>query len=402
MTRVRTRVIHFEEPILHWRAYDSSSRLVGDNVSYGLDSVVKEISDTVTPGYFSKLRNSEFLPINPVSIKTTEHMVLPFGNSSTWSLGAGPTAPVLYSGQYDPRILSYDYAPVYTPPSSDIDAAVIKALSKAKSPEFDVLTFIGEWRETMELVKKQGNRVRSLVNGTALRAFKREVARARRGKRAYNPARAYKDFGSLWLEARFGWRPAISSIESALKALSKNRNLGLTSSSGRVVTDFSGDNLPDHLESYPHAEYVTQHERTGSCTIRAKVYHRSNMSNWGFNPVVTAYELTRFSFVLDYFVNAGKWLTAVTPRVGYNQLGISVSVKIVTHDLYTSKHTGTNGWSTVSTDGLESIRTWHYQRFEYDSIPLPSFQPNLNTAKLVDLFFLALTMQKDVAKVLKL
>lgn len=402
--RTRTTTYKDIQNALSWKGYDSSSTQQSNYVSYDRDFHKKTIVDQVTENYWTLLRNGDFLPINAVTIETYTQKVEPSGGVTEVSpIGKPPPAQVKYMGSWDPRVIGYPLKPAPTLVSSEVDEAVILALSRAKSPEFDLLTFLGEWKETQALLTHNADRLRSVWNGTAYRAFKREVARARRGKRQYNAQRAMRDLSSLWLEARYGWRPLIGSMEDALKALAKKQQTAIASSSGKVVVSLDDSDSAYHtLVASASSTYVTSFRRTGTATVRAKVYHRSNMSAVGFNPIVSAWELTRLSFVADWFVNAGNWLTAVSPRVGYGHLGTSVSIKMEYTDVYDSVHDGTSGWSDQGRVGLNTIGIITYSRAAYTGIPLPSLTLNLDWAKGIDLAALALTMFTDVGRILKL
>lgn len=404
MTRSRsTQLINTVKGPFVWKNYTYTGAEVGRMTQYHTHTKSKTITDELTPGYHLKLAQGKFLPINPLTIETVEQDVTSV-SAGTVTNGKTGTAYRWWTGQWY-TLISAPYPPSFTPSSSDIDAVVIKALAKVKEPDWDVLTFLGELPQTVKLLVKTWKRLATISRRVARKAFKREMRRSRRKKLPYDSKRALNDFTSLWLEARYGWRPLVYDIESMVKALNHKRSSGIQRRGAMLIGDCNSSPTPITYNSNSVAYIVTK-VRTGTVTYRAKVYHQSDMGPVGFNPVITAWELTRFSFVVDWFVNIGSWLTAITPRVGYNQLGISVSWKAAyTETDTTVQSPGTvapGGWSVAVSPQVLTRTVEKYVRYEYTGIPLPSIQVKLNSFKIIDLIALALQSQRDVAKILRL
>lgn len=160
------------------------------------------------------------------------------------------------------------------------------------------------------------------------------------------------------------------------------------------------DSTSTHIYDAGTTRYTEVVERKGTVKYRAVVFHRSNMSRIGVNPIVTAWELTKYSFVIDWFVDIGQWLQAISPVVGYNQLGVSLSWTVQTTDHEKSTVVGQSGW-TLDAGMMDRKITRHdYTRQNYTEIPLPSYLNKLDYLKDIDLATLALQSLAGVSSTL--
>lgn len=404
MSRTRSTVYYDTSTPCSWDWYYGDPPAFAGHYVLGSQYAYKEksIIDVVTTNYGELVRSGGFRPINPVSIFTFEKSNVPMvGRADNTSIS--PPAASYFVGGGDPfDWVGFTYATEYVYSNSDVDACVIKALAKAKQPDLDILTFFGELPLTVELLQNALNRFYRLGVKVARKARKREIARARKRRQDYDYAKALLEFNSLWLEARYGWRPLAYDVQSILKALS-HKSEGLLSRRSHTMTiDISETNY-DAKHFASNSTWNLTQKREGKCKIRAVVYYLDDMPALGANPLVTAWELTRFSFVIDWFIDIGSWIQAISPRVGFAGKGISVSVVRDYSDTYTTTVTGEAPWS-YSMSTATSVRKYQrYDRWAYeDIVPLPSVQVNLNKWKVVDLIALAIQARHGVLSALRL
>lgn len=417
MTRTRSTTEYDITTPHNWYDKDKNGVVLATYNFPSRNKKTKVIIDTVTPGYYEKLSKGEFLPINDVSIKTTVQ---------TQTAGSGTNAlkvvPNSGSARQEGEVyyLTVPALPAVTIDTATVDNVVINAIAKAKTADFDVLTFLGEFHDTVRLFRETvsglthiGLRVaKKAKQRTDRRILRKHIAELRRrgitwkGKRLpVPPRRAHQteyvtEFNKQWLKARYGVRPllydfnAISSLLSekhanllARKAATLSRSLTATATS---------------TETYSSIKYVNTSTRSGSQRYRAVVYYKDNQSRIGANPVITAYELTRLSFVFDWFINVGAWLQAMSPREGYTKLGVSVGVVSDYNDVTTSvvsEGTG-HAWSIGQSGSSQTINVMEYTRFPYSGVPLPSINVNLNPFKVLDLIALVVTNRRRIFRVL--
>lgn len=111
------------------------------------------------------------------------------------------------------------------------------------------------------------------------------------------------------------------------------------------------------------------------------------------------------SFVFDWFIDVGTWLQAVSPREGYSELGISVSVVDDYNDILTqsvSEGSG-HGWYVTVTNMEQVTHVRRLRRFPYAGVlPLPHVNVKLNPAKVLDLIALVVTNRRQIFKILRM
>lgn len=362
----------------------------------------KTIVDTVTPDYTSLVNSGQFLPINPVTIVTNE-LTLESYHSGTMD----------YTGTAYPTVRHYwgeligEFSPASIDPyvlsSSKQDLVVIKALSEAKTADWDVLVFLGELRETRQLLDNFVLRINNTGRRLANRAWRYERNRARRQKRPYSFRKAVEKFNELWLEARYGWRPLVYEILAICKALRHKTKNKMTRRSAQIIVDLAEVVVGTPFDN-GQCRFEGQMERVGKARYRAVCFYKDNMGAVGSNPVIAGWQLKRLSFVVDWFIDITSWLTAISPREGYSGLGISVSATAEYTDTFTQQGMSTHippFDTTVSLTPLKKVRKVRsYQRGPYTGVPLPSINVNLNPMKWYDLVALALQGQRDVHTIL--
>ena len=346
----------------------------------------------MTPGYYTRRKNREFLPINHLTIYTIEEEEIRPLEGETVKVADGNTYS--WSGLVDARAL-FTMKPDYVLDPSDVDHVVIKALNKAKAPEWDALTFLGEFPKTVDLFKKKINDVYRLGRRLKERAKRTERKNARKQRRSYSAKRAIQLFNKYWLEARYAWRPMVYDVQNMLAAYRKTRGAGSQEvASSKHTVDLH--QIETNTVTYTDSRYVTTRTRVGDAIYRAKVYYIDNMESWGANPVISAWQLTRFSFIVDWFVDVSSWLQAICPRSGYVELGVVASCRINTSDTYEIVHEGLNGWTSVGTPAEFARRVNKHQRDEYTSIPLPQLNVRLDPFKIIDLLAIISSGARDV------
>lgn len=369
------------------RKHKADGTVLETHNSYSGTQRVKFITDVQTPKFVSLLKCGKFLPLNPVVISTRDETWFPgpVANKKT-------SAPLdywsgTYAGWVSAQLLQEN------PPVNQalLDAAVLAAAANAADAEWDVLTFLAELRSSVDTLASVYSRFNLRTRGMAISA--RNLARS--------PRDALRIFRDLWLEARYGIRPLIYDAQDAVKAIGR---LGSTYDFSRG-TGYNQEDLGDVATAVllqSTIRYDVTAERTGTRQYRGFAY-ASFESDWaasfGSDPLVTAWELVPYSFVVDWFVNIGAWVKTLTPSLKGQFLGVGYSVKTTSRVVQEWQGSARGGWDGNNGPYRCEIELQHYERGS-TSIPTPPLLPELTIPRFVDLVALALGGRRQVNSIL--
>lgn len=175
-------------------------------------------------------------------------------------------------------------------------ASVVSDLSSG----YDLLTEIGEFSET-------ANYITSLLK-SAERPTKlfRHFVKTKNWKQGTAMS---KDVANAWMQYRYAIMPIYYSIMDAIETFEQSRSLYKTSRRKERI-NYTSDGIRDMTR--PHMF------ESGSRKVLISAMGKTRFSSQAqrlasqikFNPLTTAWELTKFSWVIDWFVNVGDWLNA--------------------------------------------------------------------------------------------
>lgn len=295
-----------------------------DNVDTAVATVFNSATSTAMPGWRTKISKHQsastgrtidrfkwYGGVGSIGVEFT-HITSPKGKTNAGSIWSGQ---IIYPSSW-PAL-----------PSSSAEAdneARMKFFKRAKNAQtaFSGLTFLGELRETLGMIRNPGRALRRGLDDYVETVNKR----TRRAKRnSLN-----RIVSETWLEHVFGWSPLISDIKSAGDALNRRLNRFASSytrisGSGKQEGASFDVNLLTNGDVW--LEYVIRRLHRTSCRVRYVAEIRSVCENpiaadtrlfgvsWG-DVVPTAWELIPYSFLVDYFTNIGDVLNAWSVRKG--------------------------------------------------------------------------------------
>lgn len=196
-----------------------------------------------------------------------------------------------------------------------------KANARTKQSETDIGEFLGEFRETVEFLK---NPIKALTSELEKVAHKR------------NPLNVLADG---WLSYRYGLLPLMSDAQNLINIangqIRRNetalcrKTAGATKTSTQLLTtsqyasDVAWDTKVDVVTTQSsHTSFYYQ--QLMECELYSKLRALGLMPEQLPNLM---WQLTKFSFVVDWFVNVSWWLQAITPDPHLRFLGNSTSQK---------------------------------------------------------------------------
>lgn len=275
------------------------------------------------------------------------------------------------------RICSgYYYAAAPSFPSELEDKAITRALTNLKGQKVNLAQAFAERGQTTRLV------------GDTIRRITDLVLDIRRTKRAL--ARTDKDFFKYFLEVQYGWKPAMQDVYGAVKELHEREQ----QSARGVVTVKANvrENLVDDAvlsDSISNSVYFVTRRRRIKHTGHIRLDYLQNngapvgtFSRLGItNPALIAWELTPWSFVADWFVPVGDYLSLLDATLGWTFQGGSFSSK-TTVDIrpvnVTPRYEPSMPNRKFNYSAWGQGRQMRFNRKAYSSSPFPN-RPHLKT-----------------------
>lgn len=184
--------------------------------------------------------------------------------------------------------------------------ALMQAISRLK-PQFAAYTFLGEAKKTLRLMKSPVQALRRGVN-----SYLENTNKIRRKTR--NVKHFRKAVADSWLEYSFGWTPLINDVKSGAEAFAQLAErpryrsfIGQHTAKGskplQIVT-ITGTGLIQEIYSESTSTVSTRYSGKIALSMTTNSLYQGFGLEWQeFIPA--AWELAPWSFLIDYFTNAG-------------------------------------------------------------------------------------------------
>ena len=324
--------------IYSWRSSeDRRKKPVGIELLFSSQSYSN--SRTTTTDCVVALEDGNFSP---------SRMLKPVGTS--WSLGVG----------IDDNVMS------------------VNLRNKIKDQHVNLAVALGEYRQTADLFATNALRVykayKALRKGDVkrVRSF---IDRKKLSKMGVKLPPKKHLASNLWLEFQYGVMPLVCDVKGSIDQMVKEADRP-----ERMVYSFCQKAKSRRFEQ---SSYEYTYRRFTTCTseenlsrhLLAHVMYENSVSNSvarvGFgNPLAVAWELLPYSFVIDWFVNVGDWISSLDALSGTSRVYVTRTTK----DLY------------EMTNGLGA--TYRIERTSRDvNVPLevgtPRWNPSLSWRRCV-------------------
>lgn len=196
-------------------------------------------------------------------------------------------------------------------PSNLKNDCVIQALSRLKDQSINLGVAFAEAQQTADLIGSTASRL----------ARAAQQIRQGKGKAALRTLRAksYRNIPNHWLEAQYAWKPLLGDVHGAAQELAHRelRHYRATVTGSVRVEDKGSEVWTSGLR-----RDQWQWIRTASGFVRLDYIPGntfvSAMSRAGMtNPFEIAWEKVPFSFVVDWFLPVGDWLSSFDSTLGW-------------------------------------------------------------------------------------
>lgn len=268
--------------------------------------------------------------------------------------------------------------------SALLNSCIERSSKEANGNSFSVPIFIGEFHKTRAMFARA-------VSDVAKAMKKRKIS-----------DRSIED---TWLEYRYGWRLAVKDLYDALVKIHDFRTRGVVSHSrvSRRRTEESTWIAPDAgIPRYCNSttvfgmDYTITRKDTLITTLVLNWTSTSsgdllgNLQSLGItNPLSVAWELTPYSFVVDWFINVGSYLNTLDAFIGKSFKTGCISYTLIRETTAKARNVvGKNGF-VLTSKSVPSNTTYErvYKRVPLSDFPSatpPRFDVHLNASRVID------------------
>lgn len=278
-----------------------------------------------------------------------------FDNGGYWNINSVPAVPGV--------------------PNSVVNRAEVQALNKLKGQDVHLGAFIGEFNKTEAMIANRISRIAGGVSRWRARNSKQNWNRVKKYMRAGCGRKYLRLVPASWLELVYGWSPLLSDIWGGINHLQKGSRDPLISVKGYYKDeDLVKQNVAGLYGSSCRLDYKVSFE----CWVR--LYYRLNspglaeVSSLGLlNPAEVAWELTPYSYVVDWILPIGPWLSSLTADAGFSFIGGSRSKKTTMENGEIGQFNWGDAGGTKHGGDLPSMtgEGYVFDRFCYSSSPVP-------------------------------
>jgi hypothetical protein len=300
-----------------------------------------------------------------------------------------------------PNVFAYYYNPAYdawatlqggaTHPWTDVSSqlsvpsdvrsrAILQARLNLKDQKVNLSTAFVERRQVVSLVTDTAHRLGSAINDLKHGRLPKSLGKLK------SVSKTLKTAGQQWLELQYGWKPLLSDVKGAAEALvdadMKDTARYGASVHGRAsdVTKYVDDRDGFILNGGCPCHYLCQVDTRYSCKVNLNFLMDSaplvQAAALGLtNPLELAWEEIPFSFVADWFVPIGNYLSALDAEAGWTfragSIGEVVDSKSRMHLSENHDPYWNQGLQNIRVSGHASSRRRFYDRTTLGAAPVP-------------------------------
>jgi len=206
------------------------------------------------------------------------------------------------------------------PGSNLINKNLVKTLNKLKEQDIHLGNFLAEGKQVIDMfaghTRTIANQVRKFREGNPTAFYD-----ARRWQQGGLGRHLWCKIPGSWLELQYGWKPLMSDIYGGIHHLVRTARGSQAIVEVRAASKDQTEILgPVHtgIDGWK-SQIAWQNEQKVHHGLKYKIVNPklAELSSLGLiNPAEIVWEVTRFSFIVDWVLPVGPWLSSLTADVG--------------------------------------------------------------------------------------
>lgn len=263
-------------------------------------------------------------------------------------------------------------------PQSMVDRALVKARLAMKDQDVNLGVAFAEHKRTSRLVTSTALQLAKAAMSLKKGDFK-GAAKALGLRNAKKPRGS--SVTSRWLELQYGWKPLLGDVYGSVDALAKrDKSDWRVTGKGTIFEDvYEEAVVRPNTSAYQSGRVVMVGKKGVFVRIDALPQNEllTSLSALGVtNPLEIAWELVPFSFVADWFLPVGDYLSSLDAMLGYGPADCSISRLVKVDSLFTIdpffEKLGSYPHTRTYRSGKSRREYVRMSRAVPDSVPLPS------------------------------
>lgn len=288
-----------------------------------------------TPGYRNLVKQGKFLPMQPFlwrSVTTHGPRIVGQIRQETEDT-FNKRLDLAFGFRSDRFVVGL---PDINPSAKVLDAldqrAVNKVLLKAKDQKVNLVQAAAERKQTANMFAANAERIAKALGKLAQKDLLGAAKELGSYRRSYGPAHrrlamskgkiAERQFSSAWLELQYGWMPLVSDVFGSAEKIAQQdvrelRARVSASSTTKVLRNDLDDARKEGLT------YTTRNVVEIDAEVKYVLHFTATdpevqtLTSLGItNPALIAWELMPWSFVIDWFIPIGNWISSWDATVG--------------------------------------------------------------------------------------
>lgn len=345
----------------YFKPNGGSASVVGSGTAYTQVNYMKTVGFN-TPNFHSRLARGELLPFtsfNQFSLigfgESLYDITDPSGNRTWYSPNAGPVQSYIDVPEQELTDLM----------TGETQQYVQQAAAKIYNSSFDALTFLAELHKTIAMFSAIGQKLLRMLNSKP-------------------PDVPW----NLWLEGRYGWRILVYELEALRKACA-----GLNSERKRFSercgsVQYWSSSTVSGPTSNGHVLITDSLTKDYKLSLRGSVVADIEIPNFSFNPVLTAWELLKFSFVIDWFIGVGQALSALSFLTFTTNYAAAGGMRLDCTLTHTTTVSPLPGFIINQFRRSAETKAYLISRVPTSVSSIPQLKVKLNVSKIIDLLAL--------------